>query len=175
MQKEELVQFAQQGNKEAFVRLIHESETTMYRVAKSILKTDDSAADAIQETILKAFSSIGSLREPKFFKTWLIRILINICKRIIHSNQKVVPIEEWMYPTKTPSYISLEIQNAMDFLEDDHRTIVTLFYYEDLKIKEIAEVLEIREGTVKSRLNRARGRLAKLLGNHKERGTSYEE
>jgi RNA polymerase sigma-70 factor (ECF subfamily) len=77
------VKLAQKGSKDAFVRLITAAEKSMYRVAKAILKSDNECADAIQESILKAFKSVGGLREPQYFKTWLIRILINECKVIL--------------------------------------------------------------------------------------------
>lgn len=155
------------GDKDSFVRLIKDSEELMYRVAKSILKSAEACADAIQEAIVKAYSSIGSLKEPQYFRTWLIRILINVCNQMRLSSKKVVLIEEWMeqQPDQSASsYDRVEIQEAVDALEDEFRVIVTLFYFEDLSIKEIAQSLDLREGTVKSRLNRARSKLAAWLG-----------
>ncbi|WP_164684785.1 sigma factor [Brevibacillus reuszeri] len=57
-------------------------EQTLYRVSRSILKTEHECLDAVQEAVLNAFHSIHTLREPRFFKTWLIRIVTNICYRI---------------------------------------------------------------------------------------------
>ena len=175
MPQETLVLAAQQGDKDAFVQLIKDAEQTMYRVAKSMLRSDEACADALQETILKAYSSLRTVKEPRFFKTWLIRILINVCNQTLRTNRNVVLIEEWMdTPAASPSSCDkVEIQEAVDSLEDDHRVIVTLFYFEDLSIKEIAQSLDIREGTVKSRLNRARSKLAALLGfDRREEGLS---
>jgi RNA polymerase sigma-70 factor, ECF subfamily len=175
LQQEMLVKSAQHGDKDAFVHLIKDAENTMYRVAKSMLRSDEACADAIQETIMKAYSSLRSVKEPNYFKTWLIRILINVCNQTLRTNKKVVLLEQWMdTPAATSSsYDTVEIQEAVDSLDDDYRVIVTLFYFEDLSIKEIAQSLDIREGTVKSRLNRARSKLARFLGfDNREEGLS---
>ncbi len=71
MSQENEVRMAQKGSKDAFMRLIKNSELSMYRVAKSFLKSDPDCADAIQEAILKAYRTIASLREPGYFKTLL--------------------------------------------------------------------------------------------------------
>ena len=78
MSDEEL---AKRGNKEAFKRLIEENKKYLFNIAISILGNEEDAGDAIGETIIKAYESIKSLREPKFFKTWITRILINESKK----------------------------------------------------------------------------------------------
>lgn len=158
------VKLAQKGNKDAFVRLITAAEKSLYRVARAILKSDNECADAIQESILKAYKSMGGLREPQYFKTWLTKILINECNRILKNNKKIIPIEEYMDQAYTlDAYEKVEIQEAVNSLEDEFRVVVILFYFEDMAIKDIAQMLEIPEGTVKSRLSRARERLSKQL------------
>jgi RNA polymerase sigma-70 factor (ECF subfamily) len=165
------VKLAQKGNKEAFVRLIKVAEKSMYRVARAILKSDNECADAIQETILKAYKSIAALREPQYFKTWITKILINECNRILRNNRKVIPIEEFIDQAyKLDAYEKIEIQEAVNSLEDVFRVVVILFYFEDLSIKDIAQTLDIPEGTVKSRLSRARDRLSKMLKFQNEGG-----
>ncbi|MDP5276403.1 sigma-70 family RNA polymerase sigma factor [Chengkuizengella axinellae] len=167
MEYDKWVKLAQKGDQDAFVLLIKNNENSMYRVARSFFKDDIDCADVIQETILKAFQSLKNLKEPKYFKTWLIRILINECKKMIISKKKVV--NEVVEETKVDSYHSIEIQEAIDSLDVDIRTITVLFYLEDRPVKEIAKLLEIPEGTVKSRLNRARSKLANLLQSENER------
>lgn len=165
------VLLAQKGNKDAFVRLITATEKSLYRVAKAILKSDNECADAIQEAILKAFKSIGGVREPQYFKTWLTKIVINECNRILRNNRKVIPIEEYMDQAYTlDAYEKIEIQEAVDSLDDEFRVVVILFYFEDMTIRDIAGTLEIPEGTVKSRLSRARERLSKQLKIQSEGG-----
>jgi RNA polymerase sigma-70 factor (ECF subfamily) len=158
------VKLAQQSDKNAFCRLIKNSEVTMYRVAKSFLQTDEDCADAIQEAIIKAYNSINSLREPLYFKTWLIKILINECRKTLSLRHRVIPRADLTIGCKdTNSFEKIEIQNAVDSLENELRIIVNLFYFEDLSLKTIAQLLSIPEGTVKSRLSRARTQLAKIL------------
>ena len=174
MQQENEVLMAQKGSKDAFMRLIKNSELSMYRVAKSFLKSNPDCADAIQETVLKAYQTIASLREPRYFKTWLIRILINECKQILKFKNRVIPIEDLIIQSQQRDvFEQAEVLEAVDSLEDELRTIVVLYYFEDLPLQEVARVLEIPEGTVKSRLSRARAKLAELLGNQVERGNCY--
>ncbi|WP_235857461.1 sigma-70 family RNA polymerase sigma factor [Paenibacillus albiflavus] len=166
---------AQKGNHEAFVRLIKASEPSMYRVAKSFLKTDMECADAIQETILKAFQAIRSIKEPDYFKTWLIRILINVCQRMLKMNKQVIPMAELTersYENKMQQ--GLELWEAVQSLEEELRIIVTLFYIEDVPLKDIALMLDVPEGTIKSRLYRAREKLVCFLSVKDERSVKYE-
>lgn len=77
MNMEKLVQKAKQHDKTAFTVLIEQNTKSMYKVAKAILKNDEDVADALQDTILTCWEKIGTLEKNEFFKTWLIRILIN--------------------------------------------------------------------------------------------------
>lgn len=172
-----LVKQSKDGNKEAFIELIKCTEVSMYRVSQSMLKSNTDCADAIQEAILKAYKSIRTLKEPDYFKTWLIRILINECNRILKYRCKIIPIDEMMEETSPQADIEqqLEIKEALALLEDDLRIVVTLYYYEDLPVKAIAALLKMSEGTVKSRLNRARKKLAfSLKCLQDERSICYE-
>jgi RNA polymerase sigma-70 factor, ECF subfamily len=127
-----LAELAQKGDKEAFTRLIKECEDTMYRVSKSIVKYDDDCADAIQETILKAYMNINTLKNPSFFKTWLIRILINECNRIHRSRKKVIRLVKWIDPNQMEQREQdTRLDEAIQSLDEDFRIVVTLFYVED--------------------------------------------
>lgn len=81
--KEDNIIRAKKGNKEAFINLIEENLISMYRVAKGILLSQEDIDDAIQNTILLSYKNINTLKKNEFFKTWLIRILINAIKFII--------------------------------------------------------------------------------------------
>jgi RNA polymerase sigma-70 factor (ECF subfamily) len=169
------IELARKGSKDAFIRLIIENEKSMYRIARSILKSDSQCADAIQEAILKAFKYIHSLKDTAYFKTWLIRILINECRSILKFQKNVVPLDSISEQSaRERGYERLEIIDAIESLDESLRTIITLYYFEDLQVKEISELLLIPEGTVKSRLHRARVHLAESLGIHMERSTVHE-
>ncbi|CAH1197568.1 ECF RNA polymerase sigma factor SigM [Paenibacillus plantiphilus] len=156
---------AQNGSRDAFISLIRNNEGVMYAIARNILRTDNDAADAMQEAILKAYSNIGNLREPAYFRTWLIRILINECRQIVRYNSKFVSIAAVMEPTAAYQGLDskLEMEELLEQLDMDHKEVVVLYYMEDISVKEIAGMLDISEGTVKSRLYRARTKLATLL------------
>ncbi|WJH35940.1 sigma-70 family RNA polymerase sigma factor [Paenibacillus aurantius] len=169
------IKLARRGDKEAFARLIRTLELSLYGVARSMLRRDEDCADAIQETILKAWNALPSLKEPAYFKTWLCRILINECRRLMRRDSRTVAVDE--IPAEafsTDAYENIDLRKAVDRLEETLRLVVTLHYYEDMPLKEIAELLEAPEGTIKSRLHRARQLLAEWLEGPEERKMTYE-
>lgn len=90
----ELIKQAMLGDKEAFIRLIEENKPAMLRIAYGFFRQEADIADAIQETILDAYEKLPSLKEPRYFKTWLMRILINNCNHIYRKNKKYLSMEE---------------------------------------------------------------------------------
>lgn len=164
MDLSEKAELARQGDKEAFVYLIKAVQQSLFVIARSIVKNDDDCADAMQETIAKAFSNVHTLKKPAYFKTWIIRILINECNRIIKKKKRVYPVPYDMRKTSYKGdYEQVELFDVIDKLDEQLQTIVTLFYLEDLSVKEISKVLDVSEGTVKSRLFRARQQLSELV------------
>ena len=153
--------------KEELGTLILNSERQLYSTAKTILINDQDCADAIQETIVKAFSKIGTLRNDKYAKTWLIRILINECYTLLRKSSKLVSLERMSEMTE------IETDQKTDY-SDLYRAVnslkeaVILYYIEDFNIKEIAQILEITEGAVQKRLARARGKLKRNLQESEE-------
>lgn len=83
MKSSQLAAQAVKGESAAFIELVKQHESSLHDMAHSMLRQDDDVADALQETILKAFKSIASLREPGYFQTWIFRILINECNTIL--------------------------------------------------------------------------------------------
>ncbi|MFT5875236.1 MAG: RNA polymerase sigma-70 factor (ECF subfamily) [Clostridium sp.] len=157
-----------EGHKDSFAKLIKHFENLLYKVAKSMLRSDDDCADAIQETILKAYKSIDNLKEVKFFKTWLVRILINECHNINKVKSKLIPVDEIGESACDKSMITnafdnIEIQEVINCLENDLKSVVVLYYFEEFSIKEISSMIDIPQGTVKSRLSRARLKLKAIL------------
>lgn len=159
-------ELAKKGNKEAYKRLIEQNKKYLFNIAISILGNEEDAGDAIGETIIKAYENIKNLREPKFFKTWITRILINESKKILISRGKVVSIEEYEEETAgidVNKEEKMDLKNALSKLSSEHYNVIMLFYYNDLKINEIAEILNVPEGTVKSRLSNAKNKLYQEL------------
>lgn len=159
------VKRAKHGDKNAFCNLIKVNKVSMYRVAKSILSKEEDVEDAVSEAILKAYKNIKSLRDENLFKTWLIRIVINESNTIYKKRSKEIAVENehFIGVQVNDKYKDLTLYNAINSLDDDLRTTTILFYFEDMKYKDIAKVLGIKEGTVKSRLSRAKDKLYNLL------------
>ena len=117
--------------KEQLGNLIIASEDTMYRVAKTLLRSDADCSDAIQEAIVKAFSKIHTLRSDALGKTWLIRIVINECYMIMRKEKRFVPLEELEQETASEQEEDYsDLYEALSTLSEDARLCVTLYYME---------------------------------------------
>lgn len=154
----EKVEKARNGNVDEIGNLLMENMKSMYRVAFSILKTEEEISDAISNTTVIVFEKMHTLKNAEFFKTWLIRILINECNKIHRQNKKIIYLENYnqtdlVYNDK---YDDFGVRQAIKKLDEDLKTMVILYYFEDFNIKEISEIQKLPEGTVKSRLSRAR-------------------
>lgn len=162
---EKLVRRAQAGDKEAFIALMDGHKLPMTRAAIAILHNEEDAADAIAETVMEAFSRLCTLRQPKYFKTWLTRALICNCCDILRQKQHYVPMDqlpEAEAPAGHPSDPALDIQACLAQLAENDRLVLTLHYMDGLKVKEIAGMLQTKESTIKARLMRSRQRLQKI-------------
>lgn len=171
----EQVKKAKEGDVDEIGKIVLDNMQTMYRIAFSILKNEDEIYDAISNTTIIVFEKISSLRKEEFFKTWLTRILINECYKIYNQNKKIIYLEncnsetlgDFSYTDKD-KLGELDTHNLINSLGKDLKDTVTLYYLEDFSVKEISEILEIPEGTVKSRLSRARKELQKKIINNEE-------
>ncbi|MCL6663964.1 RNA polymerase sigma factor [Paenibacillus polymyxa] len=166
----DLVNQAIQGDREAFIRLIRDIENSLYNTAKSMLRKEEDVADAIQETILNAYKSLHTLREPRYFKTWLFRILLNECntmlsRRSLSTAYAEVPSEKREHSSP---YDEVDMREAVDRLEESKRIVVVLHYFEDLSLRQVADALNISESAVKMRLTRARQELYQKFKNFRE-------
>ena len=152
--------------KENLGRLILESERQMYLTAKTILHNDQDCGDAIQEAIVKAFQKIDTLRQEKYAKTWLMRILINECYSLLRRESRYVSMEEIKESSSGEAEEKRDysdLYSAVNSLKEELRIPVILYYGEDFSIREIAQILEITEGAVQKRLFRARMQLRDRL------------
>ncbi|MDP4091196.1 MAG: sigma-70 family RNA polymerase sigma factor [Bacillota bacterium] len=159
------IENAMKGDKTAFSNLLRENYNTIYRISYSILKNDADVEDALQEATLRAYKGISKLKYSSFFKTWLIKIVINESYNILKKTKKhleVVNLED-ANPSTEDRYENPDVKSAIMQLEKDLRLVIVLFYYEDMPVKAIADILSIPEGTVKSRLSRARTKLQEEL------------
>lgn len=163
-----IINEAKKGNGEAFVTLIEQYKTQMYKTAKAILKNEEDVCDAIQEALVSAYKNIQTLKQEKYFKTWLIRITINKCYDIIEKNNSInSKIEKSICfddEEKTSNIDNkIDVNMALKAIDNDLRIVTILYYYDDISVKDISDILGIPAGTVKSKLSRAREKLYELL------------
>lgn len=150
-------------NKEEFASLIHENQLLMYRFALGILKSEMDAEDAVSEAVIKAWEHLDKLRKKEKFKSWIMTILANETKNILTKKKKVELMESLDNFGKAACTDGTELWELVMELPEDFRMVVILYYYEGFSTKEIAKILKISGGTVKSRLSRARQKLKVLL------------
>lgn len=146
--------------KEQLGQIIIQSEDTLYHIAKTLLYNDADCADAIQEAIVKAFAGLHRLRQDTYAKTWLIRILMNECYAIMRREKRIVSLEDYQQTeTAAEAEDYSDLYEALRQLPKESRICVTLYYLEGYSVRETAELLDITESAVKSRLARARAKL----------------
>ena len=159
-----LVKKAKRGEAEAFIELIEQNKQSMYKVARGFLRDEEDVADAMAETVLICYEKIGTLRQSAYFKTWMIRILINQCKDMIRKQKKSLPIEIIPETESSKGEDGIrEFRELIEPLKEKDRSIFTLYYVYGLKIKEIAEYMEMNENTVTSHLRRGKEALREEL------------
>lgn len=169
-----LIKKAQRGDEEAFIQAINEYLTPMYKIARIRLQSEEDIGDAIQDTILAAYKDLHKLRQPRFFKTWITRILINKCNDIVQSKGKVLYVEDYSQIDEgnltfkhTDVDSDIDFKQTLTMLSETHRTVIVLHYVNGFTSREISEILNEKENTIKSQLNRARQKLKEyyLSGN----------
>ena len=138
----------------------------MYRVSASLLRSPQDRQDAVQECVWKAWRKLPQLRDESLFRPWIMRILVNECKRMHRAHWREVPTEEIEVeqPDGVDSRLRDEaLHNAVMQLPEKLRLTVTLHYIDGFSMRETAHILHCPEGTVKQRLHRARTALRILL------------
>jgi len=156
---------SKKGNDKAFLKLMDEEKVKLYKMAYIYTKNESDALDVVQETVTKAYASIHTLKEEKYFSTWIMKILINTALEIHRKSQKLVPLNSEM--EKQVASIQhdekMDILQALEQLDEKYKTVILLKYYRDLTVKDIAIILECPEGTVKTNLYRGLQQLKTYL------------
>lgn len=158
-QRRRLVKRAQKGDEEAFITLMQHYESTLYGGALRMLRHEADVADVMQETVLLAYTKLHTLRDAEFLHTWLYRIMLNECHRLIRKRERETNVNGTIKETAVNDAYHLELDEAIHALAPMYREVVTLRYVMELTTREIADVLDTPEGTVKARLSRARQQL----------------
>lgn len=156
----QLVKRAMKSDTDAFLELMERNSLAMYKVARGILNNDEDAADAIQDTILTCFEKLRTLKKPEYFRTWMIRILINECNSIRRHYSNLNLQEDFAdIPQSDVSIAEFEFKEMLETVDEKYRVVLILHYVEGFKLSEIAAILELNENTVKTRIARARQQL----------------
>ncbi len=160
----ELVRRAIEGDHDAFNQLVDVSVDRQYAVATLILRDPDRAQDAVQEALVSAWKDIRALRDPDAWDAWLHRITVWACYRVVKKDRRRNQVELKVVPDQEPvaSFDSAAaladrdlVERVLNDLPVDHRAVIVLRFYLDLPLDEVADILDIPVGTVKSRLHRA--------------------
>ncbi len=138
-------------------------KSNMFRIANSILKNYADAEDAVSESFLIAYTNFHSLRDIEKFKSWIIKILVRECYKLQKKRRRFSDYKKMPEIGVMDNYATGELWEIVSRLDTKFRTIIILFYYEDMDIKTIANSLSLSQGTVKSRLSRGREKLRQLL------------
>lgn len=155
--------------KEEFARKVIDATDSLYRVSYAILGNDADCEDAVGEAIAIAFAKLHTLRQEKYARTWLTKILIRECYRVLRARKRTAPVgDEMENLIEFASYEKMrdysDLYDALALLSKEQRTVTVLYYLEGYSVKEIAGITGVTQGTVKSRLARARGHLRDLIG-----------
>lgn len=193
MQDELLIRRAQRGDADAFEQLLLEHQKNVYNLCYRMAGNPDDAMDLSQETFLRAWRCLDQYQFASAFSTWLYRLCSNICIDFLRRRrrQQTVPLtfedadgEEQTYAVPDPAPLPEEqvelkltretLAAVMAQLLPEHRAVLQLRVVNEMSYEQIADVLDIQIGTVKSRLSRARNQLKKILerGNLSRRASS---
>lgn len=150
-----------------FIKTVEENKNALFRLAYSVVLNQQDAEDVVSEALLKAYSHLADLRNAKKMKAWLFQILVNECKSCMKKRSRIDLVEDFSLfadkgDDKEKPYDLLEFVCRLD---DIFKEVVILYYFEEFNIKEIANILDVSEGTIKSRLSRARAKLKEFLEN----------
>jgi RNA polymerase sigma-70 factor (ECF subfamily) len=181
----ELIERAQTGDPEALTQLVLEQQHYVYSIAMSVLKDPEDAADLTQEAFIRLFRALPQYSGESRFTTWLYRLVVNLGRDELRRRGRQVPTllpgsgeeqdtnpvnsvadqDRWSDPALVLDSHELrdQVRQALAQLEEHHRLVLTLYYFDDMKYNDIAEILDIPLNTVKSHIRRGKERLAAIL------------
>ena len=154
-------------DKEAFCENVRLCERAMYAVAFSVVRNESDAAEVISESLYRAYKNMHTLKNMSSFKPWILRIVHNTAVELIRKNSKIIPMNELEDACddsfENETVTRLTVKNAVDRLKQPYRTVVVLFYYENLSVSKIAQITGANVVSVRQQLSRARKMLRETL------------
>ena len=178
-----LIQRAQKGDQEAFAALVGEHQRYVYNLALRVLKDEDEALDLAQETFVRAWTALPNFRGQSQFRTWLYRIVTNLCYNRLPGLRRslndlgedvISEVAETDPAFDNPAHglesreLRSYLQQAIDQLDEHYRLLISLRYQNELSYDEIAGMLNLPLGTVKTGLFRAKEQLRRALESYQE-------
>ena len=165
------------GQEQAFVQLMQQYGNKLLGTCYLILRDRGEAVDVVQETFVRVFKSIKSFNRKSSLYTWIYRIAINLSRDTLRKrshdlslNEELIDDSDSLNQLEQKLHLE-ELKIGLARLNPIFREVLVLFYYQDLSIAQISELLKEKEGTIKSRLSRAR----RILGEEMKRGGSEDE
>ena len=189
----DLIYKAKENDQNAIAELYNKTYSNVYYTIKAIVKDDDAVLDILQDSYLKAFRSLDQLQDTSKFRAWIKRIAHNRAVDYLRQTKAVnfsdiskddtdIPLEfEDTRPENLPEVVIDQKETArlmaeiLDSLPSDQRACVSMFYYEQMSVKEIAEELGVSENTVKSRLNYGRKKIETQVRALEKKGTKMKK
>jgi RNA polymerase sigma-70 factor (ECF subfamily) len=175
----ETIRLAQTGDEEALTELVMSQQNYVYSIAMGIFRNPEDAADAAQDAFLHLFRVLPSYRGETRFTTWLYRVVVNLCyDELRRRKRRPAPTEDgeetlarmretaaWADPEQdaTRAETQARVRAALGQLDEPYRLPLILYYFEELKYREIAEITGLPLNTVKSHIFRGKARLARIL------------
>jgi RNA polymerase sigma-70 factor (ECF subfamily) len=181
--EQHLIQRARKGDHEAFAALVTEHQRYVFNLALRVLKNEEEALDLTQETFVRAWTALPNFRGQSQFRTWIYRIVTNLCynrlpnlRRSLHElgDDVIAEIPETEIPFSNPAHgfesreLRSYLQQAIDHLDENYRLLISLRYQNELSYEEIATMLNLPLGTVKTGLFRAKEQLRRALESYQE-------
>ncbi len=192
----ECLRRAQAGDPQALTELILGQQHYVFSIAMSVLHNPDDASDLTQEAFMRLMRVLPQYSGESRFTTWLYRLVVNMCRDELRRRGRQVPLavvededKSGLDPLNAvadddrasdplralgDNELRVAVRKALEQLDDHYRLALTLYYFEDLKYTDIAEVLDVPLNTVKSYIRRGKERLARLLEEYDESGGTSE-
>ena len=164
-----LIKNLKRGREEAYRQLIEEYGNKLLRTCYLILNDREEAEDVVQETFIKVFNKIDTFKEKSGLYTWIYAIALNLSRDRMRIKQDMLELkDEWIGNDDVESHVEINIdreqlRKEIFGMNSLYREVLVLFYYEELSIREISNLLNEKEGTIKSKLSRGRNMLKESL------------
>lgn len=164
---EEMIEAAIHGDRLALQQLLKLEKEKLYRMAYTYVKNEEEALEIFQQTVLQAIESVHQVKKPMYFSTWLTRICINKALMVLKKKKKLILMDEIKERRAEAEAVDIaeqmDVADALDLLPEKYKTALMLRFYQDFTVKQIANVMDCPEGTVKTSLHRGLTLLKKNL------------